>query len=1110
MFRLFQKQITPFPWIRRSQAACLSLFYFTLTISATAPVQSQWYRGYDGDDATADSVLGLWKFDGDQQSFAKDSSSHQHSAVLRGGEFNANGRFGGCLESHAGYPIVDESHGIHVQSSPVLSPTVPFSVEMWVKPKSEDEFLAKLRPVLLDSKYIPGNPTGMKFGLTNAKDDGRRMSVEIGLGERSETWYSPPLLFAADRWQHIAFHYDARGVVSFFVDGSQVGQVVKPGAGSMAVSQRPLSIGDRIGSLYSGFPGLIDEVRITSGTVEFRPFAFQTDSARLVFLRMDSDAHFSGHIENFMPADLTDSSVEIQFPNGKVETIKLPVIASGQKHPIEVPVDCSLRPGRYEVAVTMVGKKQDGGNTEYRTTTIFPLTIVRRPLPDRMPVVMWGVNGTDNVVQSIPALKNIGFTHCLGLRADYQKIWNEGSDALPGTAAQIQADREMLDVALENEIGVIATLAPARWLRTSPAGETLLRMDRNGKPYDREDVSALLEPVQKFCFDTGAAIGRAYGDHPAFEAALLHTEVRSESQVSFRKEEVAAYLSATGKSIPSEVTSKNGVDYKKISDFPEDRVIDDEDPILMYLKWFWREGDGWNRANSKLNDGLKQNIERDGFWTFHDPAIRVPSVSGSGGDVDVLSHWTYSYPDPVRIGLCTDELLEMSRVGGRSQDVMKMTQLIWYRSQTAPPDVSPRGTSSPWVDQDPAAAYITIAPMHLREALWWKLSRPIKGIMYHGWQSLLDVDSGSSYRYTNPATQHELKRLIESVVEPLGPTLTQIPDVNTDVVFLESFTSQMFARRGTYGWNNGWAGDLYHVLMYAQLQPRVMYEESLLAGGLDTAKVLVLADCDVLTESVVEKIHAFQQRGGLIVGDKQVCPAIRLDWMVPRFERKKQAKADRDRVQDAAAKLRKWLDSRYVRQVDSTNPDVVTRCRRYQSTDYVFAVNDHREPGTYVGGFGLVMEDGLPSDTKVSLLKSSGHVYDLCDQREVFWEKSGERLTGGVSLGPCEGRVWMVTEKPIRRVDISLEESAHLGERMDARISITDGETPMDAVIPVQVQISDPEGMEAEFSGYYGAAGGELSVPIEFAANDHLGLWTVKVTELASGKSSSKYVRLGP
>ncbi|HRQ25321.1 MAG TPA: hypothetical protein PLF42_17975, partial [Anaerolineales bacterium] len=57
----------------------------------------------------------------------------------------------------------------------------------------------------------------------------------------------------------------------------------------------------------------------------------------------------------------------------------------------------------------------------------------------------------------------------------------------------------------------------------------------------------------------------------------------------------------------------------------------------------------------------------------------------------------------------SDELLEMARASGYQQDVMKMTQLIWYRSQTAPKTALAETQASPWVDQDPDADYITIA-----------------------------------------------------------------------------------------------------------------------------------------------------------------------------------------------------------------------------------------------------------------------------------------------------------------------------------------------------------------------------------------------------------------
>ena len=129
------------------------------------------------------------------------------------------------------------------------------------------------------------------------------------------------------------------------------------------------------------------------------------------------------------------------------------------------------------------------------------------------------------------------------------------------------------------------------------------------------------------------------------------------------------------------------------------------------------------------------------------------------------------------------------------------------------------------------------------------------------------------------------------------------------ISFLESFASQMFGRRGTYGWNHTWAGDLYHVLMYAQLQPKVLYEESLPAG-LDGVKVLVMADCDVLTKSVVDTIHKFQAAGGLVVGDAEVCRAVKPDFVIPRFARTKVADKDRQQLLATAKTLRGWLDER--------------------------------------------------------------------------------------------------------------------------------------------------------------------------------------------------------
>ncbi len=1096
-----------------SRASALFLV-LGFTLSAVADGKSsRWWEELPAETANNPATLGLWKFS-TEATLSRDESTHQHKGTIKGASWNDSGKFGGSLEGSAGYPVEDKPHGLWVKPSPRLSPPGAFTLEMWIRPEAAEAFPPTMNPVLVDSKYTPTNHTGFMWTLGKESSSGKRVfRLEVGLGTRSESWFSDPVSLKPDEWQHIGFSYDARGTVSFFQNGTTVGLVKKEGAGAMAPSNHGFSIGDRIGSLYRGFPGCIDEVLMVEGLREYRPLKVVPASSRPVFRRFSTRSELSLRFSNLTAAPLGALSAEITVPGSPTYKARaFNRIDSGVVHEMTIPVDSSLRPGDYEaeVAVTVPGW---GGEAEtYTTTTTVPFVIVSRPLPHRMPVVMWGIGGTEGVIREIPRLKDLGFTHCLGLRVDYRGVWENGKTALPGTEENILEGREMLDRAFENDVKIVSTLSPGRWLRSAKVGEPFQRINRKGEHYKRDDVSVSFPQIQEFAYNTGAAMSRAYGNHPAFASALLSTEVRGESQVSFHPEEIAAAEKAIGTAIPDVVTIKNGVEYGKLPDFPADRVIPDNDPVLKYLEWFWTKGDGWNDLNTKLNDGLKSEMkDRNDFWTFHDPAVRVPSIRGSGGNADVLGHWTYSYPDPIRIGMCTDQLFEMARVNGTGQDVMKMTQVIWYRSQTAPTKATSEDDPSPWVDQDPDAAYITIAPMHLREAFWWKMSRPVTGIMYHGWQSLVKTDSTGAYRYTNGSTAGELKRLVKEVVEPLGPTLMQVPDAPSDVAFLESFTSQMFARRGNYGWNHGWTGDLYHVLMYAQLQPRVMYEESLLKDdGLDGVKLLVMGDCDVLTESVVAKVKAFQKGGGLVIADAELCPAIKPDILVPRSKRTKDAAADRATLVRMAGDLETRLKGKYQWPLASANKDVVTRRRVSGSSDYIFAVNDNREAGSYVGNYGMVMENGLPSETAVTLRRTKGFVYDLLTHRQVTSVKmENGNLTIPVNLGPCEGRVYLVTEHAIDKVLITAPESTAKGNAVELAVSVLDPEgNPVDAVVPIDLRIVDPEGVEMERSGFYGAADGMLKVTIDIASNDSVGLWEIRATEGASGKEARSYLRI--
>ncbi|MCP4639639.1 MAG: hypothetical protein GY851_04370, partial [bacterium] len=68
-------------------------------------------------------------------------------------------------------------------------------------------------------------------------------------------------------------------------------------------------------------------------------------------------------------------------------------------------------------------------------------------------------------------------------------------------------------------------------------------------------------------------------------------------------------------------------------------------------------------------------------------------------------------------------------------------------------------------------------------------------------------------------------------------------------------------------------------------------------------------------------------------------------------------------------------------------------------------------------------------------------------------------------------------------------------------VVLDDAGKPLAAVVPVQLEILDPQDRPAEYSGYYGAKDGTLSVDLDLAPNDLTGRWTIRATELASGKS---------
>lgn len=1056
-----------------------------------ADLAEPWQAEYAGDDATADHVLGLWHFN--EKDPAADASGKSKPGKFVGATTSKEGRFGPALQSAPGYPVEDKKHALVVPDAPHLSPSGPFTVEMWICPDKE---LNADYPsaFLLDKKYVSDRDYQLVLGADSGT--GRVLTAVLGFGNHSYSFHSKRIPLTAGRWCHVAFTYDGLGTGSFFMNGLPWGETLEPSCERIAPGPLPLSIGDRHGSYYHGFPGKIDEVRITKGVRRFGPVRFECASDRTVFRRMEPPAPLRFRLTNLGRGPLEGVSAVVTCPGHEPRRTTIKTLAPAESTELEFTFDTTLRPDVYDVTVGVFSETAK----DPLASTTQTIQLMPRPTPERMPVLMWGGYSEASFKKEAARLKEIGFTHVLGLGADASKIWEAQGPVQPYDDERMKKIKEMLDEALRQDITISASLAPVRAFR---GREEFSRIDRNGNPPKRESVCALNPKLAPFCRNVGVSVAQAFGRFPAFGAALLHTEVRDSARPCFHEWDKKAFRDFAGFDIPKEVDSPRGVDYQKLPDFPEDRVIPDDNPILTYYRWYWKEGDGWNRLNSELHEGLKSTGRTD-LWTFHDPAVRVASVYGSGGECDVISQWTYSYPDPIRIGLATDELLAMAAGAKHDQQVMKMTQIIWYRSQTAPQPKSEKDAvpyKAAWEKKIPDARFITIAPMHLREAFWTKIARPIKGIMYHGWQSLVQTESTGAYRYTHPETKHELARLIRTVVRPLGPTLRTVPGAKSDIAVLESFSSEMFAGRGTYGWCGSRLGDVYHALMYAGCQPEIIFDETITRRGLDGFKVLVLVDCDVLTKTVVRRINAFQKTGGVVLADDRLSPAVKPDLRIQPTARTGRADADKKALLALAEEIRKKLAGKHADPVRSSNPEVIPYRRRFGGTDYLFLVNDTREYGDYVGHHGIVMENGLGASTTITLDRADGAAYDLVDACPVPIEQKEGRLTTTLDFAPCGGRLLMVTPKPIARVTVKHAKAVNRGETVHCEIAVVDADgKPVDAVVPLQVRVRDASARSAEGSGYYAAPGGKCTLSLDIAKNDDYGIWTIDVREGASGK----------
>ncbi|HWL53618.1 MAG TPA: LamG domain-containing protein [Chthoniobacteraceae bacterium] len=1091
----------------------LALLFLSLCATAfSAP--RPWEQPYSSKEAQEEeATLALWTFD--PKDPARDASGKGHDLKLSGdrASFVADGKFGGALRIAEGEGPGNTPQGAMVNGGKPMAGDGSLTSELWIAP--EPGLHLSQRAYLLDNKFLhqsqEKNHRGFMLYLMQEKTQEKRFRLvaELGFGDHTEVIQSPFHDFPAGEWQHIALSYEAEtGNWRFYFNGRESGSGTLEKAQPLLFGRRALVIGDRAGSNYQPFTGRISQVRLSGTALAFRPperLHLDLGLSRTAFGRMEKEAALAAVVTNETDATLKGAKLRVSGAGEPFE-VAMPELAPGARREVALPVNTALRSGSYPVEVALVDRNDQVTGERVHLT----LTLVPRPLPHRMPVILWSAIPRAEAEQ----VREIGFTH---LFAIVQYSSSPSVDFIK--EEKIPAMRDWLDSLYAKGLLGIATIRGSSL--DKKMSDSLLRRKRNGELYPQKGravhLNGLHPEVQQTFYDCGAFIAKNFGDLPGLAAALVATETRDHTRPSFSEIDRNAYRAATGREIPGEVAENAwGVSYRKLKDIQADRIVPDDQPVVDYFRWFWKVGDGWNGLYTSLVKGL-HSTGRDDLWTWFDPAVRTPSIWGSGGEVDALNQWTYTYPDPLKISLACDELAAMGD-GNPRQKIMNMTQIIWYRSGTAPEPREGDAKAPPraaWEIEQPDARFITIAPDHLSEAFWLELSHPIAGILYHGWGSLADYTTGG-YRGTNPETRERLKKLIETVVQPLGPTLRQVPDAPANVAILSSFTSQILAGRGTRGYGRGWGTDAYLIVRYAGLQPRMLYEEHLLRDGLkglEGIELLFLPHCDLLPRSVADVITAFQDRGGIVIGDEFLAPGIEPDLLLTSFQRSRKADEDKATLLSKAGELVAELNGFYDFPVQSNQPEMIVRRRGVPGAEVLFLINDARKFGDYVGHHGLVQEEGMSLEATVDVRHAGNPaLYNLLLSQPVpLTRKGNDRVSFPIRLGGGEGAVLLLLDEPVGRLTLECDPTASLPGpfTVKARLNGESGDR-LKAVVPFYVSITDPQGREAEGSGFYGGSSGELAITLDLARNDLPGEWTVTFREGVSGQSVARRFQVKP
>ena len=571
------------------------------------------------------------------------------------------------------------------------------------------------------------------------------------------------------------------------------------------------------------------------------------------------------------------------------------------------------------------------------------------------------------------------------------------------------------------------------WARNKKLSAKYPRLDAAGQVVKGRTAKSAVEldaahpEAQRVYREATMSFAKKVADAPDFAGFRPFGEIRLRSTPSFTDYNRAAYRADTGRDLPPEAKGRAAPSWKKLADIPANGVVSEHEPVLAFYRWFWQKGDGWTKLDEVAVDAFADATGGRRTFTEYEPCLRIPPLLGIAGAVSHIGNWIYSYDDPINCDYPIAKSFATAR-GTPGQQVLTGLQLITHRERIA--DKSGAVADEPaWTKKYPNCSYPNMPADMLRIGLWTCFARRHEGASFHSWQCLFDGEpygvnpKGAGYQFTDPDLVNGLRDFFHNVAEPLGPLFRAVPERPMQVAVLESWASAILSGTAPAFWELE-PLDCGVTATAANLMPGCLFEEELQRDGVpDSVKVILLPMCPVVTASTVARLQAFQRRGGRLVGRSDTASALKLDAQLPPVAQKvrdKAAKKDAD-LRAAAGALRETVAKFVQPIVGSDNPHIHVHARGEKAYDLLFAVNDLRGPGPYVGVYERVLDKGLPTEGRITLRRPAAAVYDLVRHARVtdFTVEEGV-LTLPLKLAGAEGRVYLVCDRPLKPLEVEI------------------------------------------------------------------------------------------